>query len=333
MTGEGLVKVLVTGGAGYIGSHTVRLLCDRGHSVVVLDNLSAGHRAAVDKRASLEIGDIADSSLVRKILRTGIDGVIHFAAWLSVAESMREPIKYWLNNVAGTAHLLSAMREEGVKRIVFSSTAATYGTPNVAKISEDTPQAPINPYGRSKLAMERVIQDCVYAHGLGAVSLRYFNAAGASVDASIGEDHRPEDHLIPVILQAILGLRPEIRIFGDDFPTPDGTCVRDFIHVEDLAEAHLLALQSIQPGSYQAFNVATGTGQSVKEVIRAAEKVTGRKVPAVVAPRRDGDPACLVADPSRIMKALGWKPKFPTVESIIETAWRWHSKCPQGYPE
>jgi len=301
--------------------------------VVVLDNLTAGHRSAVDRRATLEVGDIADTALVKRILSSGIDGVVHFAAWLSVAESVREPLKYWLNNVAGTAQLLSAMRDQGVKRMVFSSTAATYGMPNVERIDETTPQLPINPYGRSKLAMERVIQDCVHAHGLGAVSLRYFNASGASPDSTMGEDHRPEDHLIPVILQSVLGLRSEVKVFGDDFPTPDGTCIRDFIHVDDLAEAHLLALQSITPGSYQAFNVATGTGHSVQEVVQAAERVTGKKVPAVVAPRREGDPPRLVADPSLIMKTLGWRPKYAAIETIIDTAWRWHSKFPTGYPE
>ncbi len=326
------MRILVTGGAGYIGSHTVRVLCNRGHQVTVLDNLSAGHKAAVDPRATFVKADIAEREKVSALLtKSQIEGVIHFAASLSVAESVRDPLKYWRNNVAGTVELLAAMGDASVKRLVFSSTAATYGTPDVPSISEETPQSPINPYGHSKLAMERSIQDTVIAHQLGAISLRYFNAAGAAADGSLGEDHRPEEHLIPVILEVALKKREHIKIFGTDFPTADGTCVRDFIHVDDLAEAHVLALEATSPGKYRAYNVATGIGHSVREVIEEARRVTGLPIASIDAPRREGDPPVLVANSQRLMSELGWKPQLAELSHIIETAWRWMQQHPQGY--
>jgi UDP-glucose-4-epimerase GalE len=326
------MKVLVTGGAGYIGSHTVKLLCARGFETFVVDDLSTGHAAAVDRRAHFQRGSIHDYDFLRQTLSThGIEGVIHFAASLSVGESVRDPLKYWHNNLSGTAQLLRAMRDCGIRRLVFSSTAATYGAPAVDRISEACPQKPINPYGHSKLAMERAIQDCVHAHGLGAVSLRYFNAAGAALDGSLGEDHRPEEHLIPVILEVALGKRAEVRVFGTDFSTPDGTCVRDFIHVDDLARAHVLALERLAPGSYAAFNVATGAGHSVRSVIEVARRITGTSIPSVDVARREGDPPVLVADPTRIQQTLGWNPEIPELERIIESAWQWMKRHPQGY--
>lgn len=326
------MKVLVSGGAGYIGSHTVKLLCAQGFETLVVDDLSTGHAAAVDPRARFLKGSIHDCDFLRDALSGhGVEGVIHFAASLSVGESVRDPLKYWDNNLSGTVQLLRAMRDCGTRRLVFSSTAATYGAPGTERISEACPQRPINPYGHSKLAMERAIQDCVHAHALGAVSLRYFNAAGAALDGSLGEDHRPEEHLIPVILEAALGKRSEVRVFGTDFPTPDGTCVRDFIHVDDLARAHVLALERLKPGSYDAFNVATGTGHSVRSVINAARRVTGAPIPSIDVARREGDPPVLVADPTRIKQTLGWSPEIPELERIIDSAWQWMKRHPQGY--
>lgn len=327
------MKILVTGGAGYIGSHTVRVLCNFGHEVLVLDNLSAGHRAAVDSRAQFIKGDILDEAALTKTLGQGVEAVVHFAASLSVAESVSNPLKYWTNNVAGTVVLLTAMQRCGVRRMVFSSTAATYGVPEVERILEDTPQRPINPYGASKLAMERAIEDCVRAHQFAAISLRYFNAAGCALDGSLGEDHRPEEHLIPVVLEAALGKRPQIKIFGVDFPTPDGSCVRDFIHVDDLAEAHRVALDAAKPGVYRAYNVGTGKGYSVKQVIETARRVTGRPIAEVITDRRAGDPPTLVADPGRLMKELLWSPRASALDTVVESAWRWLREHPQGYPE
>jgi len=326
------MKVFVTGGAGYVGSHCVRHLCDSGHEVTVFDNLCSGHRAAVDRRAEFVQGDLADEEQLGRLLcGGGFDAVMHFAAYLDVGESVREPLKYYENNVANTIRLLKAMRSAGVRRLVFSSTCATYGVPETVPIREDHPQLPISPYGHTKLAMEWALADCAAAWGLGACALRYFNACGAAADGSLGEDHDPEIHLIPVVLQVALGKRSQVRIFGTDYPTPDGTCIRDYVHVDDLAAAHTLALEAIEPGRFQAYNVGTGRGTSVLQVIETARRVTGHPIPAEPADRRAGDPPALYADPTRLMNDLGWQPRFTDIERIIETAWRWHSTHPDGY--
>lgn len=326
------MKVLVTGGAGYVGSHCVRALCDAGHQVTVLDNLSQGHAAAVDDRALFIHGDLNDDGALRGAFVDGsFDGVLHFAAHLNVNESVTEPLKYYRNNVVNTVRLLQAMSDAGVKRMVFSSTCATYGVPASVPITEDLPQDPINPYGHTKLAVEWAMRDSATAWGLGGCALRYFNAAGASTDGTIGEDHDPEIHLIPIVLQVALGQRAHISIFGEDYPTPDGTCVRDYIHVEDLADAHVRALEAIQPGAMNCYNVGTGVGTSVKEVIDAARQVTGHEIPAIAASRRPGDPPELYADPTRIKTALGWQPRYTDITRIVETAWRWQSMHPSGF--
>ncbi|GIK16680.1 MAG: UDP-glucose 4-epimerase GalE [Planctomycetota bacterium] len=326
------MRLLVTGGAGYVGSHCVRELVRAGHEVVVLDDFSAGHRAAIDSNARWVDGDIADRALLDSLFRVeGFDGVLHFAAFLDVGESVREPLKYFRNNVAGSVVLLEAMRDHGVRRLVFSSTCATYGVPPRVPIVEDMPQVPINPYGRTKLAIEWALRDSAAAWGLGACALRYFNAAGAASDGAIGEDHQPESHLIPLVLQVALGQRPHIGIFGDDYPTPDGTCIRDYIHVEDLAAIHRVAIESQLPGLFRAYNVGTGVGCSVREVIDAARQVTGHPIPAVVSPRREGDPPQLFADPSKAKRELGWQAKIRDIRTVLQTAWRWHQAHPRGY--
>ena len=326
------MKVLVTGGAGYVGSHCLRHLCDMGHDVVVLDNLCAGHRAAVDPRARFIEGDLADKTLVRSTLIDGtFDGVMHFAGHLDVAESVQKPLRYYENNVINTVRLLQEMERADIRRFVFSSTCATYGVPASVPITEDIPQSPINPYGHTKLAMEWAMRDCAEAWGLGACALRYFNASGAAEDGSIGEDHHPEPHLIPMVLQVALGQRENVKILGVDYPTPDGTAVRDYIHMDDLARAHLLALDSQEPGKFRYYNVGTGTGTSVKEVIDAARRVTGHEIPAIPSARRPGDPPELWADPTKIMTELGWKPKFTNIEPVIASAWKWHQAHPNGF--
>ena len=327
------MRILVTGGAGYIGSHTVKLLLARGHQVWVYDNLGLGHRAAVPAE-TLVVGDLRDGDrLDHTLLVNRVEAVIHFAASTYVGESVKDPAKYWQNNVVNTLNLLERMRRLDVGRIVFSSTAATYGVPEQMPITEETPQEPINPYGRTKLTVERALADYAAAYGLGYAALRYFNAAGASPDGSIGEDHDPETHLIPIVLQAVLGQRPHVEIFGTDYPTPDGTCVRDYIHVDDLAAAHVLALERLEPGKGLRYNLGIGRGYSVREVVKAAEAVTGRTVPVKEGPRRPGDPAELVASPAKIMRELGWKPKYMELEPILETAWNWHRTHPKGYAE
>ncbi len=326
------MNVFLTGGAGYVGSHCVRHLCDLGYGVTVLDDLSAGHRAAVDRRATLMEGALGDYDLIRCAFSEGnFNAVMHFAAFAEVGESVKRPLDYYRNNVAHTVSLLEAMRDHDIKSLVFSSTCATYGTPARVPITEDIAQLPINPYGRTKLAMEWALRDCADAWGLGATALRYFNAAGASADGTIGEDHDPESHLIPRVLQVALGQYDSIKIFGEDYPTEDGTCVRDYVHVEDLASAHAKAIETQQEGQFRYFNLGTGVGASVKSVIEAARNVTGHEIPAIATPRRPGDPPALYADPTKANTQLDWHPKYTNIDAIVETAWAWHQHHPKGY--
>jgi len=325
------MRILVTGGAGYIGSHTVRHLLERGHDVTVYDNLSLGHRAAVPADR-LVVGDLKDAQRLDHLLMIQrIEAVIHFAAYAFVGESVTNPAKYYQNNLVNTLALMECMRKGGVSKFVFSSTCATYGNPTSLPLTEDLPQSPINPYGWTKLFIERALIDYAAAYDFSFAALRYFNASGASQKGDIGEDHTPETHLIPLVLQTLLGQRSHIEIFGTDYPTPDGTCIRDYIHVDDLASAHLLALEKLQPRSGLKYNVGIGKGYSVREVIAAAERVTGKKVPVKESPRRPGDPAELVASPAKVMKELGWRPKYLELEPILETAWNWHRAHPQGF--
>ena len=317
--------ILVCGGAGYIGSHATRCLAEAGHRVTVLDNLSTGHREAVRWGDLLEV-DIRDAEALRRVFASQrFDAVMHFCARSLVGESVAEPYAYYDNNIVGTLRLLEAMREAGVDRLVFSSTAAVFGQPKSELIDEDHRRAPINPYGSSKLMVERMLADAAKAYGVNSVSLRYFNAAGAHPDGEIGEAHEPETHLIPNVLRAALGTGPALKVFGDDYPTPDGTCVRDYVHVDDLAQAHLLALSYMDDHTgAHAFNLGNGNGFSVREVIDAAAAVSGRKIPFEVAPRRPGDPAVLVASSERARRELGWRPRYTELAPIIESAWRWH---------
>lgn len=325
------MNILVVGGAGYVGSHAARILQRAGHEIWVYDSLEVGHRAAVPAGRLIE-GDLADRSLLERTLaERRIDAVMHFAAFALVGESVAEPAKYYRNNVVLTLGLLDAMRTVGVSRIVFSSTTATYGVPTRIPIVEDEPQRPINPYGFTKLVIEHAMADYAHAYGLGYAALRYFNAAGASPDGDLGEDHQPESHLIPLVLQVALGQREQITIFGDDYPTRDGTCIRDYVHVDDLGAAHLLALERLQPGQGLEMNLGTGRGYSVREVIEACRQVTGHPIPATIGARRPGDPPELVADASRAGQLLGWRPQYAEIEQIVETAWRWHRDHPQGY--
>ena len=319
------MKVLVTGGAGYIGSHAVKVLLNKGYDVVVVDNLATGHVEAVDERAKLYIGDIADEEFMGKVFSENeIIGVIHFAAFSLVGESMTNPYKYYENNVSKTNHLLKSMVENNVMNLVFSSTAATYGEPEKTPIYESDPQVPTNVYGQTKLAMEHMIGWYGKAHGLNSVALRYFNVAGAIEDGSIGEAHNPETHLIPIILQVANGKRPKINVFGDDYSTKDGTCIRDYIHVLDLCEAHVLALEYLINGNpSDNFNLGSGEGFSVLEMIEAARRVTGHSIPAEIAPRRAGDPAVLIANSDKARKVLGWVPTRENIEVMIRDAWCW----------
>ncbi len=315
-------KILVVGGAGYIGSHTLRHLVHKGYGCVALDNLSCGHKEAVDD-VPLEMADLLDKSSLKNVFdKYDINAVIHFAAFSLVGESVSNPQKYYQNNVCGTLNLLDVMLEHNVKKIVFSSTCATYGNPQYLPMDEKHPQNPINPYGQTKLVIEKIFGDYASAYGLKYIALRYFNAAGASTDAKIGESHNPESHLIPLVLKAIKGERECVKIFGNDYDTPDGTCLRDYIHVDDLAEAHRLALEKLD--TYQGFiNLGTGVPTSVLEIITAAERVTQKKCPAVVEGRRSGDPARLYADNLKAQEILKWKPQYTNIEDIIRTAWNW----------
>ncbi len=323
------MKILVTGGAGYIGSVTSRLLIEDGHEVAVFDNLETGHREAVDPRATFFAGDLRrEEDIDETVARSAPEAVMHFAAYALVGESCEQPGRYFRNNVQGGLNLVEAMRRHGVRRIVFSSTCATYGQPGTLPIVEATPQRPTNPYGQSKRMFEQILEWYARCHGFEPVCLRYFNACGAS--GGLGEDHSPETHLIPNVLQVALGRSPSVTVFGDDYDTPDGTCVRDYIHVEDLAEAHRRALLSSFSG---ALNLGTGRGFSVREILEAARKVTDHEIPAVFGTRRAGDPATLVADPSAALRELGWRARHRDPEAIIATAWRWHREHPGGYAE
>jgi UDP-glucose-4-epimerase GalE len=324
-------RVLVTGGAGYIGSHAAKALKKAGYGVVVYDNLVAGHREAVQYGDFVE-ADITSLGSVRRALRDHrIWAVMHFAAFLDVGESVREPAKYYRNNVAGALTVLEAMALEHVKLFVFSSTCATYGEPIETPISESHPQQPINSYGESKLAVERALPHFERAYGMHSVALRYFNAAGADPDGEIGEDHSPEIHIIPRAIEAATG-GPGLQVFGDDYPTPDGTCLRDYIHVSDLADAHVKALEAIaETGTSRVYNLGTGHPHSVREVIDAVERVSGRKVPWTLAPRREGDPAVLYAAAHKAQSELRWRPRFADIDAIVRTAWNWHQRRPHGY--
>ena len=327
--------ILVAGGAGYIGSHMVVLLARRGYDVIVADNLQTGHRQAVRGARQLYVGDLRDAAFLDRVFSENhIDGIINFAACSLVGESVREPLKYYGNNVSGAISLLSAMRTHGVKNIVFSSTAATYGEPEKQPIEEGDRTEPTNPYGATKLAIENMLKWCDRAYDIRYVALRYFNAAGSDPEAGIGEDHDPETHLIPLVMKTALGQRDHIGIFGDHYPTADGTCIRDYIHVTDLAQAHILALDYLLAGGENnVFNLGNGVGFTVKEIIDTAEKVVGKPIKCEMAPRRAGDPAQLVASSEKAKTVLGWKPKYDDIETIIGSAWNWHKEHPHGYED
>ncbi|MCH3922147.1 UDP-glucose 4-epimerase GalE [Limosilactobacillus sp.] len=329
------MAILVAGGAGYIGSHMVKDLIEHGQDVVVADNLSTGHRDAINPKAKFYEGDIRDRKFLDKVFDSeDITAVVHFAAFSIVPESMEKPLKYFDNNTGGMITLLEAMRDHHIKYIVFSSTAATYGVPEHMPIKETDPQKPINPYGLSKLMMEKMMAWADKAYGIKFVALRYFNVAGAAPDGTIGEDHGPETHLVPIILQVAQGKRKELSIFGDDYNTPDGTNVRDYVHVMDLADAHILALKYLEAGNESnVFNLGSSTGFSNKQMLEAAREVTGKPIPAKMAPRRPGDPDSLVAASDKARTILGWKPKYDDVHDIIATAWKWHSTHPKGYDD
>ena len=329
------MNVLVVGGAGYIGSHCVRQLIAAGHRPVVLDNLVYGHRAAVAPSVAFHQGDLGDEALVGRVLRDEkIDVVMHFAAFCYVGESVTDPLKYYFNNVVATLHLLRAMQAAGVMKFVFSSTCATFGVPATLPIHETLPQAPINPYGQTKLDIENALKALAHAHGLSFAAFRYFNAAGAAEDGQIGEDHAPETHLIPVAIDVATGRRPQLELFGTDYPTPDGTCLRDYVHVDDLSRAHIAVFDRLAtPGAQLFYNLGTGSPTSNRAVIRAVEKIVGRPVKVIESPRRPGDPPALYADSSKAQRELGWKVKYPDIESIVRTAWMWHSAHPRGYAD
>ncbi len=326
------MRILVAGGAGYIGSITVEHLVEQGHEVTVIDNLDRGHQAGVHPDAEFQKLDLADSAGLDTLFKNGrFDAVMHFCASSLVGESVTAPLQYYRNNISNGLNLVEAMVRHDVSRFVFSSTAAIFGEPTEQPITELTPKNPLNPYGRTKLYFEHLLKDAEVAHGLKSVCLRYFNAAGATKDR--GEDHRPESHLIPLIIDAARGRRDSITVFGNDYPTPDGTCVRDYIHVSDLAQAHILAVEHLgSAATGDAFNLGNGTGFSVKQVIETVEKVTGKAVKVIQGERRAGDPAVLVASSQKIRTALGWNPKYTDLESIVDSAWQWVQKNPDGYP-
>lgn len=329
------MSILVLGGAGYIGSHAVYQLLDKGYKVVVVDSLQTGHQEAIHPKASFYQGDIRDKGFLREVFsKEQIEGVIHFAANSIVGESMTNPIKYFNNNVYGTQVLLEVMNEFAVKHIVFSSTAATYGEPEQVPITEDMPTNPTNAYGETKLTMEKIMKWCDIAYGIKFVSLRYFNVAGARTSGEIGEDHDPETHLIPLVLQVALKKRECITVFGDDYQTPDGTCIRDYIHVEDLIEAHILAMDYLKKqGESNIFNLGSSQGFSVKEIIEAARTVTTHAIPAKMGQRRAGDPSTLIASSEKAKRILGWQPKRTSIQQIISDAWKWHQSHVNGYSE
>jgi UDP-glucose 4-epimerase len=323
------MRIFLTGGAGYIGSVCSELLLNEGHEVAIFDNLTEGHRRAVDSRANFIRGDLADRLQIEAALsRTRPDAVMHFAAYALVPESMRDPSKYFRNNIANGLNLLDAVVATGVQRIIFSSTCAIFGPPERVPIDETANPRPVSPYGESKLAFEKILRWYDEIHALKFVSLRYFNAAGAT--ENLGEDHRPETHLIPNVLNVALGKSPNVEIYGTDYETPDGTCIRDYIHIVDLARAHILALGADASGFY---NLGTGGGSSVREVITACRKITGRKIETIEKPRRPGDPPRLIASSEKIKKELGWQPQFQLLDAIVESAWKWHLKFPEGYEE
>jgi UDP-glucose 4-epimerase len=327
------MKVLVCGGAGYIGSNMTALLAAEGHQPIVFDNFSKGHRSAV-KDVEVITGDLADYDLLVDTLETRrIEAVMHFAAWIEVGESVQQPLKYYRNNTSNTQNLLSAMEAAGVGQFVFSSTAAVYGMPATVPITEEVPKAPINPYGESKWAVERM---CHYQSQTGKLhyaALRYFNACGAGNNGRLGEDHRPESHLIPLIIQAAMGKRADIKIYGTDYETPDGTCIRDYIHVDDLCRAHLLALGRLDQHAELVYNLGNGQGYSVRQVIETVKRVSGKDFRVTETPRRAGDPAVLTSDATKARTELGWVPQKPQLETMVETAWRWHVSHPEGYTD
>ncbi len=327
-------EILVIGGAGYIGSHMCKYLSKKGLQPIAIDNLSLGHREAV-KWGPLYHGEMDDSTLLENVFKThNIEAVMHFAAFCYVGESMQQPLKYYRNNISSTLALIQAMMDYQVDKLIFSSTCATYGEPESLPIEELQTQKPINPYGRSKYMMEQILDDLDLANGLKSVCLRYFNAAGADPDGELGEDHDPETHLIPLVLQSALGKLDELTIFGNDYSTPDGTCIRDYIHIQDLAQAHYLSLvHLLEGGGSKKYNLGNGNGYSILDVIRTAEKVTKKSLPFKYAEKRPGDPAALVGSAEKIMRELNWNPEFHTLETILETAWNWHFKNPQGYGE
>jgi UDP-glucose 4-epimerase len=335
------MKILVCGGAGYIGSNMTALLAAAGHEPVVFDNFSKGHRAATRldssksaKGARVVVGDLADRATLTRTLRDlGIEAVMHFAAYIEVGESVREPLKYYHNNFSNTQNLLSAMEETGVAKFVFSSTAAVYGTPKRVPIREDAPKEPINPYGETKLAVERMCRYQSQAGRLQFVALRYFNACGAGNNGMLGEDHRPESHLIPLTIQAAMGKRADIKVYGTDYPTPDGTCIRDYIHIDDLCRVHLLALNKLDERAEQVYNLGNGQGYSVHQVIDAVKRVSGRDFKVVEVERRLGDPPVLTSDATKARTELGWRTEKPELEEMVETAWKWHSEHPNGYSD
>lgn len=327
------MSIIVLGGAGYIGSHAVAELVNRGYNVVVVDNLKTGHKEAIHEKATFYQGDIRDKDFLSSVFeRETVDGVIHFAASSLVGESMEEPLQYLNNNVYGTQILLEVMEQFGVKNIVFSSSAATYGEPEQVPITESMPTNPESTYGDTKLIMEKMMKWCDKAYGMKYVALRYFNVAGAKSDGSIGEDHQPESHLVPIILQVALGQREKLAIYGDDYNTPDGTCIRDYVHVEDLIDAHIRSLEYLENGGESnIFNLGSSKGFSVQEILGAARSVTGKTIPAEVVARRAGDPGTLIAASDKARDVLGWEPTYTDIKDIIATAWKWHESHPNGY--